>query len=525
MKKTARAIISLTFAAALLAPMSATAEEFGLYTYTVTDGQATITDFNSAYAGALSITNTLGGCPVTSIGYEAFSFCTGLTSVTIPDGVTSIGAYGFDACFGLTSVTIPDSVTSIGDGAFYKCPALTSVTIPDGVTSIGDRAFYGCTALTSVTIPAGVTSINAYAFYYCPALTSVTIPAGVTNIGDYAFFDCEGLTSVTIPAGVTNIGDWAFSYCTSLTSVLFTGDAPDVGSNPFDQTPATIFYFPGTAGWGNSFAGRPATPLLTYVVDNGGVTISDIDEYFTGTFLTIPETLAGYPVISIGDSAFSCCSSLTSITILSSVTTIGDKAFSYCSALTSVTIPSSVTSIGYSAFRDCPSLTSVTIPESVTSIGVFAFSGCTALTSVAIPFNITTIGDWAFAYCSSLASVLFTGDAPTIDSYAFDATPATIYYLPAFAATWPSTLAGRPAVCWNPAVSPATPPSFATGQFGFTLAGNANIPVRVEACDSLASPVWTPVTNTNIPASGTLDFSDPASASQHSRFYRLTFPQ
>jgi len=81
---------------------------------------------------------------VASIGSYAFSGCTGLMSVTIPEGVTSIGDNAFRGCAGLTSVTIPSSVTSIGNYAFYQCTNLTSVTIPSSVTSIGDSAFYEC---------------------------------------------------------------------------------------------------------------------------------------------------------------------------------------------------------------------------------------------------------------------------------------------------------------------------------------------------------------------------------------------
>ncbi len=96
------------------------------------------------------------------------------------------------------------------------------------------------------------------------------------------------------------------------------------------------------------------------------------------------------------------------VVIKNGVTSIGEWAFSGCSSLTSVTIPNSVTSIGYSAFEGCSSLTSVTIPNSVTSIGYYAFSGCTGLTSVTIGNSVTWIGDDAFYDCSGLTSVHIT---------------------------------------------------------------------------------------------------------------------
>ena len=149
-----------------------------------------------------SVTNNGTTYSVTSIGDRAFYYCSGLTSVTIPNGVTSIGNYAFYECRSLTSVTIPNSVTSIGEWAFTYCISLTSVTIPNSVTSIGDRAFYYCSGLTSVTIPNSVTSIGGSAFYGCSGLTSVTIPNSVTSIGEGAFYECSGLTSIVSNAVV-----------------------------------------------------------------------------------------------------------------------------------------------------------------------------------------------------------------------------------------------------------------------------------------------------------------------------------
>ena len=102
----------------------------------------------------------------------------------------------FYYCTGLTSVTIPNSVTSIGSGAFSYCDKLTSVTIPDSVTSIDSRAFEHCSGLTSVTIPDSVTSIGLHAFAKCENLTSVTIPDAFLNQIGVIFWHCEKLERV-----------------------------------------------------------------------------------------------------------------------------------------------------------------------------------------------------------------------------------------------------------------------------------------------------------------------------------------
>ena len=314
---------------------------------------------------------------VTSIGRSAFSGCKGLTSVTIGNSVTSIGKNAFDGCSGLTSVTIPNSVTSIGGHTFGGCSGLTSIVVEDGnpvydsrnncnaiietatntlhsgckttiipnsVTSIGDDAFSGCSGLTSITIPNSVTSIGKYAFFNCFGLTSVTIPNSVTSIGHSAFYECSGLTSVTIGNSVTSIGDYAFEYCSSLTSITIPNSVTSIGGHTFG----------GCSG------------LTSIVVEDGNPVYDSrnncnaIIETATNTLHSgCKTTIIPNSVTSIGDDAFSGCSGLTSITIPNSVTSIGERAFFVCSGLTSVTIGSGVESIGTMAFANCPELLDV----------------------------------------------------------------------------------------------------------------------------------------------------------------------
>ena len=161
---------------------------------------------------------------VTSIGVSAFSGCSSLETITIPDSVTSIGDQAFWGCGSLTSITIPNSVTSIGIAAFHNCSSLETINIPEGVTSIYANTFSSCDSLTSITIPNSVTSIDTNAFRDCSSLETINIPEGVTSIGDRAFQACTSLTSITIPSSATTIGYSAFSGCTNLNNVTIESE-------------------------------------------------------------------------------------------------------------------------------------------------------------------------------------------------------------------------------------------------------------------------------------------------------------
>ncbi len=159
---------------------------------------------------------------VTSIGYNTFYQCTGLTSITIPNSVTSIGSDAFSGCTGLTSLTIPNSLTTIGSDAFRGCNNIKKVIIPDIAAwcsvsfsnNFANPLYTGHlyrdenTEIKDLIIPNGVANIGDYAFSGCSGLTSITIPNSVTSIGYAAFKGCTGLTSITIPNSVTCIGEY-----------------------------------------------------------------------------------------------------------------------------------------------------------------------------------------------------------------------------------------------------------------------------------------------------------------------------
>ena len=356
--------------------------------YSVKEGTRIICD--SAFSFCSSLSEIVIPSSVTSIGDGAFSRCSSLKYISIPKSVISLNGNPFarwdgkleclspnfvyedDVLFNkdksriisfrnqnIKSYVIPSSVTSIGDSAFSWCSSLSEIVIPSSVTSIGDGAFYDCYSLSEIVIPSSVTSIGDSAFSYCSSLSEIVIPSSVSSIGDSAFSDCRSLSEIVIPSSVTSIGDSAFYCCSSLKYISIPKSVIGLNGNPFTR-------------WDSKL--ECLSPNFVYEDD-------------------ILFNKDKSRIISFRNQ------NIKSYVIPSSVTSIGDSAFSWCSSLSEIVIPSSVTSIGDGAFYDCYSLSEIVIPSSVTSIGDSAFSCCYSLSEIVIPFSVTSIGDSAFYNC------------------------------------------------------------------------------------------------------------------------------
>ncbi|MDY0340633.1 MAG: leucine-rich repeat protein [Coriobacteriia bacterium] len=494
-----KSITTVVLAVAMLvAPVQvARADSSGGFEYTITAGTATITGYTGS-GGAVTIPSTLGGNPVTTIGFEAFKNQAVITSVAIPNSVTRVNGSAFQNCDGLTSVVIPNSVTYFGDSAFAGCSNLASAVLSSNAKEIGQSAFEGCKKLTSVTIPYGVELIGAGCFQFCGALTSVTLPNSVSRIGFQAFAFCKNLTSANIPSSVTSLKQGVFADCYSLTSMTVPGSVTymepglfigcrglksvtigegvtEIPCGMFESCPSlTDVSIPNSVTEVGSFAFFECTSLKRIAlpesaaiigtpsssIDYGGrvfegcTSLTDVtlpssvtNMYSTGMFkgcTSLESVILPEGTNNCNKETFAGCTSLTDVTIPDSLTVFGEDTFNGCTALKNITIPDSVQWWGDRVFQDCTSLESVVIPMGVKTLGSDAFAGCTSLTSVAVPSSVTIIGYRVFKGCSKLVSAYFSGNSPTLTlpgsgTTVFDGCPTSFkVYFESTATGWPT---------------------------------------------------------------------------------------
>lgn len=204
------------------------------YNSTPDSGTAYVTSTDGNATGNVTIQKEVLGLPVTSIYADAFSNCSGLESVYIPETVKSIGSNAFKGCSKLSSVSIEgEGLETIGNQAFMECSSLTEITIPRSVTAIDQNVFSGCIRLENVTLPETITYIGSGAFQDCGQLQSIVLPAQLMSIGENAFNGCTGLTSVTLNDGLQSIDAYAFSGCNRLTEITVPENVTSIASYAF----------------------------------------------------------------------------------------------------------------------------------------------------------------------------------------------------------------------------------------------------------------------------------------------------
>lgn len=427
---------------------------------------------NNSYIESVTISKS-----VKSIGVQAFSYCTKLSSITIEDGssLTTIGQYAFYSC-PITSFTVPASVTKIDSLAFHACASLQSISFENNskLTTLGTEVFRECSALTDIVIPEGVTGSLAGVFYGCPALNTITIPflndklvtlfgastipnslysvtiTGGKEIPASAFEGLGKITVINLPYSLEKIGDKAF-YGTSITSVYISANVTEVGNMAFACN--TIKYFDVDTENsafrvidGNLY-NKQGDKLIQYA---GGKNESEfaipshVISVALGAFskadnlITLTTHFIGESTDNSSNSHFGYMFGYESYTNqpvdISNVIYTGDTEIAYGAFLgcniKSISITSNdITTICQSTFSECKKLESVTLPDSITAIQDRAFNECSALTHITLPSQLASIGYQAF-YMTGLESIDIPEAVTYIGSYAFAYTSITSLQIP-----------------------------------------------------------------------------------------------
>ncbi len=384
-----------------------------------------------------------------TIGKEAFSNSTELTSITLPNTVTSIGIAAFSDCSNLTTINIPDSLTVIPNLVFQNCTSLTHYTCTKNskLKEIGSDAFDNCTSLKQAFIPAKLETIAlgaSAAFNNCTALENIivdetnttfttkvngqecdalirksdnalifgasnsVIHEGITSIGENAFYGMS-IKEVTIPSTVTNIHATAFDACSDIKSIIVNENNLTYKSKDSTGQECNCIIVGGNTVFKGCYETIPSEDF-TNIAYHAFYRNDRLES------ITIPAS-----VININTEAFARCSNLKQVTFApnSKLESLGQDAFQGC-GIESITIPKSLKTLsdGY-AFNQCIKLSTVIFEEGSTldNIGACTFWGC-AIEHIDLPSTLKVIGTEAFARCK-LTSIKIPGSVTEIKSKAF----------------------------------------------------------------------------------------------------------
>ncbi len=401
------------------------------YNLNPTDKTASVTgNDNNSYSGDVVIPENIAydgtTYSVTSIGYYAFSDCSGLTSVTFnAEKCTYMGSDSypvFNNCINLTTLNIGNKVTTIPNYAFYDCTGLHSLTIGTGVLSIGRYAIgyykydHGNIKKTIEKViwhpntpPTGYREVNSRVSYVANDLYT-GMSCEYKYIYKYlsSLFEVDGIRYVPVSPSERTCDAIDCTYNQEQTDISLckTVSYKGVSMTLKDIKPYTcynnthitkvIINYEGNIG---NYAFYDCSAIVS-----ADITAESIGDYAFKESATKNEATFKIVAKTIGEKAFSGCSKMTKVTLGESLTSIGESAFSGCSSLEGVTIPNNVESIGSYAFEKCSAMTYAKIGSGLKAIPYCTFSGCASIPSITIPKNVTE-GNYAFSGCKSLADV------------------------------------------------------------------------------------------------------------------------
>lgn len=317
-----------------------------------------------AFSGCTYLSHIIVPESICEIGRDAFQGCTSITSAgPVGSGAdyeyawkTFIPEHAFMGCSGLEKVVIPGTIEHVGvyfyefggysvsDGAFGDCTLLKTAG-PIGSdcniefgweTEIPEYAFFNNEILNSLQLPETIKVIGDSAFLGT-GLSSLTIPEGATSICPRAFCDCESLVSVTLPQSLTEISSSAFESCDSLESVIIPSGVTYLANNVFSD----------------------CSSLMNIQVDAANNNYCDISGVVYNKDM---DTLIAFPP---GRSNV--------FVVPSGIRRIANFAFSDCKALKEIVFPQGIAVIEQGAFWGAENLTSLTVPASLTEIQSNAF--------------------------------------------------------------------------------------------------------------------------------------------------------
>lgn len=338
------------------------------------------------------------------VSASAFSGCESLEEITLPKQIQWIGMQAFEHCYNLKEIVIPEGVERIGQMAFQHCRSLESIQFPDSLETIEYIAFIGCRSLKSVELPKNLKTVGQSIMKNCTSLERIEIPGSLKVIDECAFSGCTALKEVVILSGTQEITNLSFENCTSLERIVIPPTVRKIDTTAFEGCgDVTIYTTYGT--YAQNYA---ANNEVSYVPEEhvGDVYTAQEDwqykiiedgvelVYYAGTAsqVSIPATLDGKQVTSIGDIAFFPWDSRENTTlkefmIPEGIKNIGESGFENCCGLEELILPFSLETIGDKVFYNCKNLESIAIQKNVTKIGKETFGNCEKLTIYGVDYT------------------------------------------------------------------------------------------------------------------------------------------